>query len=143
MAKVKAAVAKYGTQVEKDAFAQVEKEIGACGDRVACYIAEIQKPANQERTTQFAAVKAGYMIGILGNDQARDQLVAGIDAVQNAAVRFVAAEVIDHLSPNGSKDVANKLMAVVDKNAKSPDKEKSAGDPPLKQVASRLVARGG
>jgi hypothetical protein len=83
------------------------------------------------------------MIGILGNDQARDQLVAGLDSVQNAAVRFVAAEVIDHLSPNGSKDVAKKLMAIVDRNAKSPDKEKSAGDPPLKQVACRLEARGG
>jgi hypothetical protein len=143
MAKVKAAVAKYGTQVEKDAFAQVEKQITACGSGVACYVTEIQKPANQERATQFSAVKAGYMIGILGNDQARDQLVAGLDSVQNAAVRFVAAEVIDHLSPNGSKDVAKNLMAIVDRNAKSPDKEKSAGDPPLKQVACRLEARGG
>jgi hypothetical protein len=140
---VKAAVDKYGTQLEKDIYAQAAAELKACGDRVACYISELQKSDNQERAKQFSGIKAGYMIGILGNEQNRDQIVAGIDSVTNAAVRFVAAEVIDHLSPKGSKDAAAKLDAVIQKNAKSPDREKSAGDQPLKQVACRLEARAG
>ncbi|HEY4105194.1 MAG TPA: HEAT repeat domain-containing protein [Polyangiaceae bacterium] len=140
---VKAAVDKYGTQLEKDIYTQAAAELKACGDRVACYISELQKSENQDRAKQFSGIKAGYMIGILGNEQNRDQIVAGIDSVNNAAVRFVAAEVIDHLSPKGSKDAAAKLNAVVQKNAKSPDREKSSGDQPLKQVACRLEARAG
>jgi len=49
--------------------------------------------------------------------------------------------VIDHLSPKGSKEAAAKLNAVIEKNAKSPDREKSSGDAPLKQVVYRLDAR--
>lgn len=140
---VKAAVDKYGTQLEKDIYALAAKELKACGDQVSCYQQELVKPANQDRATQFAGIKAGYMIGIYGNEAARDAIVGSIDSVSNAAVRFVAAQAIDHLSPKGSKDAAAKLNAIVQKNAKSPDREKSAGDQPLKQVASRLEARAG
>lgn len=140
--KVKAAVDKYGTQLEKDIYALVDKQLKACGDRVPCYVAALQKGENQDRANQFAGIKAGYMIGILGNEQSRDEIVAGIDSVTNAAVRFVAAQVIDHLSPKGSKAAATKLSAVIEKNAKSPDREKSSGDSPLKQVVYRLEARG-
>jgi hypothetical protein len=142
IASVKAAVDRYGTQLEKEAYALVEAQLKACGDRVACYIASIQKPENQEQKTQFAGIKAGYMIGILGNAQARDELVSVIDGIENAAVRFVAAQAIDHLSPNGDKGVTQKLEAIIDKNAKSPDRDKAAGDAPLKQVMYRLEARG-
>jgi len=143
MPQVKAAVDKYGTQLEKDIYALVDKQLKACGDRVACYMAALQKGESQDRATQFAGIKAGYMIGILGNEQNRDEIVAGIDSVTNASVRYVAAQVIDHLSPKGSKDAAKKLNAVIVKNAKSPDREKSSGDSPLKQVMYRLDARAG
>jgi len=141
MPAVKAAVDKYGTSLEKDIYATVDKQLKACGDRVPCYIAALQKSENQDRANQFAGIKAGYMIGILGNEQNRDEVVAGIDSITNAACRFVAAQVIDHLSPKGSKDAATKLTTVIEKNAKSPDKEKSSGDAPLKQVVYRLEAR--
>ena len=138
---VKVAVDKYGSQLEKTSFAVVDKMLKACGDRVPCYVAALEKSENQDRANQFAGIKAGYMIGILGNEQSRDEIVSGIDSISNAAVRFVAAEAIDHLSPKGSKEAAAKLTAVIEKNAKSPDREKSAGDSPLKQVVYRLEAR--
>ena len=47
------------------------------------------------------------------------------------------------LTPKGSKSVADKLRAIIDENAKSPDKDKAAGDNSLKQVMYRLEARGG
>ena len=138
---VKVAVDKYGTKLEKDAFVQVDNLLKACGDRVPCYITALQKGENQDRAKQFVGIKAGYMIGILGDEQSRDEVVKGIDSVTNAALRSVSATVIDHLSPKGSKDVAAKLNAVIEKNAKSPDREKSAGDSPLKQVMYRLESR--
>lgn len=142
LATVKAAVDRYGSEaIEKKLYKQVEAQLKACGDRAACYLAAIQKPESQEQATQFIGVKAGYMIGILGNDASRDELVGVIDGITNAAVRFVAAQAIDHLSPKGSKPTSDKLNAIITKNAKSSDRQKSALDSPLKQVMYRIDAR--
>ncbi len=142
LATVKAAVDRYGSDdIEKKLYKQVEAQLKACGDRAACYVAAIQKPESQEQATQFIGVKAGYMIGILGNDASRDELVGVIDGITNAAVRFVAAQAIDHLSPKGSKPTSDKLNAIITKNAKSADREKSAYDSALKQVMYRIDAR--
>jgi hypothetical protein len=142
LATVGGAVERYGSaDIEKKAFKQVEGLLKACGDRANCYVAAIQKPENQEQANQFVGMKAGYMIGILGDDAARDELVGKIDGIRNAAVRFTAAQAIDHLTPKGSKDVSAKLNAIISKNAKSADREKSAYDAPLKQVMYRIDAR--
>ena len=139
---VKAAVDRYGSDdIEKKLYKQVEAQLKACGERAACYVAAIQKPESQEQATQFVGVKAGYMIGILGDDAARDELVGVIDGITNAAVRFVAAQAIDHLTPKGSKPVSDKLNAIITKNAKSADREKAAYDSSLKQVMYRIDAR--
>ena len=142
LATVKAAVDRYGSaDIEQKLYKIVEAQLKACGDRAACYVAAIQKPENQEQANQFAGVKAGYMIGILGNDATRDELVGVIDGIGNAAVRFVAAQALDHLTPKGSKPVSDKLNAIISKNAKSADREKAAYDAPLKQVMYRIDAR--
>lgn len=142
LAAVGAAVERYGSaDIEKKAFKLVEGLVKACGDRANCYVAAIQKSENQEQANQFVGMKAGYMIGILGDDAARDELVGKIDGINNAAVRFTAAQAIDHLTPKGSKDVSAKLNAIISKNAKSADREKSAYDAPLKQVMYRIDAR--
>lgn len=138
---VKRAVVRYGTQIEKDIYTQVEQILTACGDRVGCYLTAIEKPENQERKSQFVGIKAGYMVGILGNEQSRGELIQRLDAVDNAALRFIAAQTIDQLSPKGSKEAAASLRMIIEKNAKSPDKTKQVGDSPLKQVMYRIEAR--
>lgn len=138
---VKVAVDKYGSKMEKDEYVLVDNLLKACGDRVPCYLTTMQKGENQDQKNQFVGIKAGYMVGILGNEQTVDDIVKGIDSVTNGALRLVSALAIDHLSPKGSKDAASKLNTIIEKNAKSPDREKSAGDSPLKQVMYRLDAR--
>jgi hypothetical protein len=139
---VKRAVNSYGTQLEKGLYAQAEALVKACGDRAPCYVEAIQKSENQESKTQFAGIKAGYMAAILGNEQTRDEIVSRLDSIDNAAVRFVAAQAIDRLSPKGSQATVEKIGAIIDKNAKSPDRDKAMGDAPLKQVMYRIAARG-
>jgi HEAT repeat protein len=143
LAAVKRAAAAYGTQLEKDLIVQADALLKACGDRAPCYVEAIQKPENQERKTQFTGIKAAYMAGIFGNEQTRDEIVNRLDSIDNAAVRFVSAQVIDKLSPKGSKAAVDKMNAIVERNAKSPDRDKAMGDAPLKQVMYRLSARGG
>jgi HEAT repeat protein len=138
---VSGAVAKYGTQIEKDAFQLASAQLKTCGEKAACYIAEMEKSQNQDVKNQFAAIKAGYMAAIFGNEQTRDELVKRMDQFENAAVRFVAAQAIDRLSPKGSTAAADQLNAIVTKNAKTADGDKIAGDEPLKQVMYRLRSR--
>ncbi len=81
------------------------------------------------------------MIAIFGNDAARDELLGVLDSINNAAVRYTAGQAIDHLTPKGSKPVAEKLNAIISKNAKAADREKAANDAPLKTVMYRIEAR--
>lgn len=135
------AVGKWGTQIEKDAFALASEMLKACTTQVPCYLSAIEKSDNQSTKKQQAGIKAGYMIGVFGDAKARDELIKRLGSIDNAAVRFVASQTIDYLSPKGSKEAAEALDAIIDKNAKSADKNKSAGDAPLKQVMYRIAAR--
>jgi hypothetical protein len=139
---VKTAVDKYGTDLEKGLYKQVDKALGTCKDDVNCYIGLMKDPANQSVENQFVGIKSGYMVAILGNEAARDKLVDSLGNIPNAGLRFVASQAIDKLSPKGSKPAADKLNAIITANAKSPDRDKAAGDSALKEVMYRLYARG-
>jgi len=139
---VKTAVDKYGTDLEKGLYKQVDKALGTCKDDVNCYIGLMKDPANQSVENQFVGIKAGYMVAILGNEAARDKLVDSLGTIPNAGLRFVASQAIDKLSPKGSKPAADKLNTIITANAKSPDRDKAAGDSALKEVMYRLYARG-
>lgn len=141
MRKVKAVFSRYGTKLETDLLAQVEPLVKECAERVDCYLTAIEKSENLDQKNQYAGIKAGYMIGILGDEKERDALVERLDSIDNAAVRFVAAKVIDYLSPKGSPEVAKQLEAIIEKNEKSADRQKAAADAPLKQVMYRVEAR--
>lgn len=138
---VRGAVKKYGTQMEKDFLGMAEKQLMACGDRVQCYLGEIEKSENQEQKTQFTAIKAAYMIGIFGSEQTRSELIGRLGSIDNAAVRYSASQAIDHLSPKGSKEAAKKLDAIIEANEKTADSNKIANDAPLKQVMYRIESR--
>jgi hypothetical protein len=140
---VKTAVDKYGTDLEKGLYKQVEIALSSCKDDVNCYLGLMQKPENQKIENQFVGIKAGYMVAILGNEAARDKLVDELGSIPNAGLRFVASQAIDKLSPKGSKSAADKLNNIITANAKSPDRDKAAGDSALKEVMYRLYARSG
>ena len=143
MDSVKAAMNKYDADRAKSLYAKVEPLVAKCKEDAACYLDALKSPDNQSEANQFVGIKAGYMVAILGNEGTRDQLVASLKPITNASLRHVAGQSIDVLTPKGSKSVAEKLRAIIDENAKSPDKDRSAGDNSLKQVMYRLEARAG
>ncbi len=144
LADVRGAVSRYGTDLEKELLKSVETVLGACKVDVSCYLGVMQKPEVQKVENQFQGIKAGYMIAELGDEQARDKLVVALEGnIPNAGLRYVASQAIDRLSPKGSKSAAEKLDAIITTNAKSPDRDKAAGDSSLKEVMYRLNARGG
>ena len=135
------AVEKWGTQIEKDAYKQASELLKACTDRVSCYLANLEKGENQDKSRQSVGIKAAYMVGEYGDEKARGEIIDRLDKIDNAAVRFVSGQTIDFLSPRGSKEAADALDKIIDKNAKTADKDKIAGDAPLKQVMYRVRAR--
>jgi len=112
-----------------------------CGDKVDCYLTEVEKTENNSKEKQVAGIKAAYMIGILGNESSRDALIDRLPSLENAAVHFVATKSVDKLTPKGSADVVKKLNDLIEKNEKSADQEKLSANQPLKQVAYRIAAR--
>jgi HEAT repeat protein len=141
LAVVGAAADRWGTQIEKDAFKQASELVKACTDRVSCYLANLEKGENQDKSHQSIGIKSAYMVGEFGDEKARGEIIDRLDRIDNAAVRFVSGQTIDFLSPHGSKDAADALDKIIDKNAKTADKDKIAGDAPLKQVMYRVRAR--
>jgi HEAT repeat protein len=140
---VKDAIDRFKADRAKSLIAKIEPLAQKCKEDAACYLEALKSPDNQSEANQFVGIKAGYMVAILGNEQTRDQLVAGLKPITNASLRHVAGQSIDVLTPKGSKSIAEKLRVIIDENAKSPDKEKAQGDNSLKQVMYRLEARAG
>lgn len=115
--------------------------LGACGDKVECYLAKVADPASQDQKTQFQGIKSAYMLGVLGNADVRTKIIGEMPKISNAAVRFVSVSVIDYLSPKGDKAIADSLQKIVDEAEASKDASKIAGNAPFKTIIYRLNAR--
>ncbi len=122
-------------------MARAKDLLARCGDKVACYIQVIGEARAQEQDNQFVGIKAAYMIGVLGSPAAREGLVAQMPKITNAAVRFVAVWVLDHLSPKGDAALAAELQAIVDAGEASRDPNQIARNAPFKVVIERLRVR--
>jgi len=128
-------------KLEKEAFAKSKNTVTACGDKLECYLAKIEEPALQEQKDQVAAIKAAYMLGILGNDGTRNEMIKRLPKIKNAAIKFSVAKAIDHLTPKGDKGAADAIKKVIDDNKQKGDQNVIMGDAPLRQIMARIVAR--
>lgn len=122
-------------------FDHAKKVITACKTDAACFLAESKKSANQGDKSQMAAITALYSAAALKGPSIGKELVDSIGDYEKSELRLVAADIIDHHHPNGSKELADALQKIVDKNKNSMDKDKAAADKPLRDVMYRLRAR--
>ncbi|PKN49102.1 MAG: hypothetical protein CVU63_03110, partial [Deltaproteobacteria bacterium HGW-Deltaproteobacteria-20] len=114
VAKVKAAMSRWApradeSRLEKEALATAQGVLTECGRRVECYLAKVSAPAVQDRSRQFAGIKASYMIGMLGTEATAMAATVRLPEVTNAAVKFSLIQAIDHLAPRGNRAVTNEL----------------------------------
>jgi HEAT repeat protein len=138
---VKKAVDKGVHELEKAAFKRGPDLLNACGDNQGCYLAKLEDPGVQEKNEQFTGIKAAYMLGQLGNDATKAEIVKRLPKIKNAAIRFVATSAIDHLSPNGDAKIADELQKIVDTDAARGDQTAIQANAPIKQIIPRLRAR--
>jgi hypothetical protein len=113
----------------------------ACGDKVDCYFGKLVEPASQEEKTQFQGIKAAYMIGVLGGPEVRQKLIDVLPKLPNAALRFIAGQIIDQHSPKGDTALAAALQKIVDDGEATKDQLKISGNSSFKTVIYRLNAK--
>lgn len=89
----------------------------------------------------IAAVKASVMIAVLGKPEVKAKLIEILPTIQNSGLKDRVLRLITFFSPNGDKDSAAKLQAIVDKleEAKDPRKDQEAAG--IKQYISALQMR--
>jgi hypothetical protein len=134
-------VTTIGKAYEKELVATKEMLKACSGKGFECWLAKLVDPESQAADTQFRGIKAAYMLGILGDEKAKEKIVEALPQVTNAAVRFVSVSVLDRLSPKGDVALADKLEAIVKKNIESRDAAKIQADAPLNTIIYRLRAR--
>jgi hypothetical protein len=128
-------------KLEKQALARAKAALIACDDKVECYLAKLEETAVQEKEEQFTGIKASYMLGILGSDKTRMDIVNRFSKIKNAAIKFAAGQALDHLAPAGDKAAASEIEKLLQANIEKGDRNLIAGDAPLRQIMLRLLAR--
>lgn len=129
-----------GKAFEKE-FKQAKDLLGNCKDGVDCYFAALTSDENQAKEKQFTAIKAAYMIGILGGDGDRAKLVDALPKIQNDAVRITALKAFEVLTPKGDNAAADKLLGFYDKAEEAKDEESMKNFGMFIQSAARMRAR--
>ncbi len=127
--------------VYQQEWKHAKEVLAACQDDRECWMRELTAPASQRGEQQMRAIKAAYMIGVLGKPEIRARLVDALPKIENLPASYVAARVVDRLSPRGAPDLADKLEALVREAEQSKDQHRIAQRSFLKEIISRLRAR--
>lgn len=116
---------------------QVTALVSSCRESAACYLGELKSG----QLPQVLALKAGFMVGMYGDEASRDAMIELLDSYQDTTVWFGFAQTIDRLTPNGSLEVVKKLQPFVDAAEASGDPERTYGVAPIAQAMARIDGR--
>jgi HEAT repeat protein len=132
---------KDDAKLEKEALEKAKAVLNACGDKPECYLAKLEEAAVQEKKEQFQGIKSAYMLGILGSDKTRLEIVKRFPNIKNAAIKYTAGQALDFLAPKGDQASADEINKQLQVNIEKGDQNLISGDAPLRQIRIRLVAR--
>ena len=124
-----------------DAYDKASKLLEQCKQDAACYLTEAKKGSNQTKNNQIVAIKGIYAFQNIKGAESAKVLAEEMPSFEAAAIRYTAAQAIDHHSPKGNAALAKSLEEIVEKRKNSPDKAKVAADKPVRDAVYRLNAR--
>ncbi len=129
-----------GKTFEKE-LKQAKELLTNCKESVDCYFAALTNKDNQSKDKQFTAIKAAYMVGILGKDADRGKLVDAMPDLTNDAVRLTALKALKILTPKGDNAAADKLLSYFTKAEEAKDENLVSDYRIFIQTAAQLRAR--
>jgi hypothetical protein len=133
---VAAAVKKYGAPEQAELAKAATVVTDKCATTLDCYVGVLDETAGGG-TAGVAALKAGMMLGMFGNDQIRGELVKRVERLKDREVREAVLFAILRLAPNGDKPAAG----VLEKLAKSEQGKSPEETQLLTRVAMILKTR--
>jgi hypothetical protein len=83
---------------ELEVFVQAAEQLKSCERLLSCYVVALSEPSHQLGTRQVRGVKAAIMLGVLGNEPARDAIIRRYPRIQSPLIRFWAAQAVGHLT---------------------------------------------
>ena len=131
---------KVGQAFDKE-FKQAKELVTKCERDINCLVTALALDANQRKDTQFTAIKAAYMIGLLGKERDRITIVEALPKIQNPAARMTALKALEALSPKGDDASADKLEALFSEATQSNDEDAISVARIYLQAAARLRSR--
>jgi hypothetical protein len=122
-------------------FNQAKELLKNCKEDVKCYVAKISDPASQEKKGQFTGIKSAIMVGMLGDEATKAELLGALPKITNASVRITTLSALEVLSPKGDNAAADKLLEMHKKAEEAKDEELIKAYSVFPQAAARLRAR--
>ncbi len=129
-----------GKPYEKE-WTAVTGVLNDCKDNVDCYVTKATDPKSQDKDGSAAGLKAIYMIEVLGKPEVKSKLLDNLQKFVHPGIKQQVLSTLLYFSPQGDKDVAGKLQALIDKADASKDQEAIQDAQPLKQTVALLNAR--
>jgi hypothetical protein len=140
-------VGAFATAVQKANYMrgvnQAKIALDKCKKDVACYLKLMNGPEAAQAETAMQAVKAAYMVGLLGDDSIKMKLAEMVPTIKNGTVSSIVSLIFLNRSPKGDAALQKKLQELYDKANESRDKERIAMMSPFKIIIYRLEARQG
>jgi len=128
-------------ELEKVTFEAARGVVDGCGEDVDCYLSRLVKAAGEEDDNRLIGIKAAHMLAIFGNATTSMEIVKRLPRVKNAAVRYAAAQAIDHLTQDEPAPIADAVQKIVDVTGTKDEKNIVQANAPLKELVRRLRAR--
>jgi len=132
-----AAIERAANGLDVDGLKVAKRELELCGRQIACHLYVMSTWYGSE--FEDFGPKAAYTLAVLGDVRTRDAIVARLERITDSSVVSAAALAIDHLSPDGSVEAAEKIEAIIRRQRFDPNRIWL--NPELDLLASRLRAR--
>jgi hypothetical protein len=147
MAKVKKEAPADIFALSQQMFENASFALDKCKMDAGCYMSLLDQPVPPGSPTgNWRAIKSTWMAVIYGGganaNATRMELIKHFDKVRNAGARIALCEAVDELAPQGDIASADALDKIVAADTKNGDKELTATDNTVAQVAWRLRVRG-
>lgn len=127
-------------------FKQAKELLTKCNksdkaESVKCFLTTATDEKNQDKENEFIAIKALYMVGILGAEADRDELVNAVPKLKTDSTRAVALKIIEAMTKKDGNAAAAKLEKFYEDAEEAKDPEKIQSFQIFLQTAARLRAR--
>ncbi len=118
-----------------------KKVLDECKIGVDCYVKKLLDPESSKSETQMIGIKSSYMVGMLGGEKVKPQLLKMLPQVTSPDIRGSIGQIVVRHSPAGDDAAVAVLNKWIDAAVASKDAAKIATVKPYKQIVYVLENR--